>query len=154
MVVDSESDSGTEASDSLGHLVAVWALFGLSLWPLGTTLAEVLPVTLSLSGLGTGLLFGTVVVASLWVAGVRPSIRASAGYFVTELAVRLSLLFGVALFLETFPPALELGYRLVPIGVATLLVFTAVGERLRECVRRRFRAVLKVPTAEDMPDGR
>lgn len=151
---DSERTSGSE---SLGHLLAVWFLVGSSFWRLGFSLVDATTTPLPLSRMGTGLLFGTLVVVALWVGGVRPSIGASAGYFLVETAGYTLLVLVVGpLFVPRVAswPLVEVAAGGLSITLAATLVFTDVGTTTRARTRQWLLARLKVPSADDGPSSR
>jgi hypothetical protein len=134
--------SGSRSSKqepSYGHLLLVWFLVGFSLMGLGLDLHQATPVTIPVSSLNAGLLFGTVVVVSLWIAGFRPSLGASAIYFTTQLIVHLVLALILALTLpgSTSEPWVDVGLRVLSIILAATLGFTTVGRRGRDRLRQQ-----------------
>ena len=126
-------DTGQDSS--FGSLLLVWFLVGLSLTGLGLDLHRALPVLIPVSPVNGGLLFGTVVVVALWIAGFRPPLRASTTYFFTQLAVHLllALAFGGA----TPEPWRDVGLRVLSIGAAATVSFTDVGRRARNWLRQQ-----------------
>ena len=145
--------SPSQEAPSFGHLLAVWILVGWSLWSLGSDLVDVLPSVVPISQMGAGLLFGTVVVASFWVLGFRPSLLRSAGYFVVESVTRLFLLFAAVFLGFEVGPWQILSLQCVSIGFAAMLAFTAVGERGLEHLQFRLNALLKLPPSSERPDS-
>jgi len=145
----SSDRAGTPGSGSaeqpsrLGHLLAVWVLVGYSLIGLGWDLYRALVQTHLVSAIGAGLLFGTVTVVALWLGGFRPSIRASATYFLSQLGIHLLL--AVVSAGVTLRPWRAVAIRLLSIAIAAAFSFTAAGSRSREWLRQRTRSVLKLP---------
>ena len=141
-----EACSPTDRTPSFGHLLVVWVLIGWSLWSLGAAVADAVQVELPLSTMGTGLLFGTVIVVLFWTAGFHPSLAASFGYFITEQVIDLILLFGaIFLFVPASTPWVTVALQFSSICLAATLVFTPVGKQIRDVLRRHIRSVLKLP---------
>ncbi|MDQ2071832.1 hypothetical protein ACODNH_16295 [Haloarcula sp. NS06] len=141
-----EARSSTDRAPSFGHLLLVWVLTGSSLWSLGATVADAIQVELPLSTMGTGLLFGTVVVVLFWIAGFQPSLAASFGYFVTEQVINIVLLFGtIFLFVPPSTPWATAVLQFSSICLAATLVFTPVGKQIRNSFQRSVRSLLKLP---------
>jgi len=141
-----EARSSADRTPSFGHLLLVWVLVGSSLWSLGAAVADAIQVELPLSTMGTGLLFGTIIVVSFWTAGFQPSLAASLGYFITEQAIYLLLLFGATfLFVPPSTPWVTVALQFCSICLAATLVFTPVGKQIRDGLRRYLRSVLKLP---------
>ncbi|MFU1781980.1 hypothetical protein ACM16X_11410 [Haloarcula japonica] len=141
-----EARSSADRTPSFGHLLLVWVLVGSSLWSLGAAVADAIQVELPLSTMGTGLLFGTIIVVSFWRAGFRPSLAASLGYFITEQAIYLLLLFGATFLLVPHStPWVTVARQLVSICLGVTLVFTPVGKQIQNVLRRHIRSVLKLP---------
>ncbi|MFB9812970.1 hypothetical protein [Haloarcula sebkhae] len=141
-----EARSSTDRAPSFGHLLLVWVLIGSSLWSLGATVADAIQVELPLSTMGTGLLFGTVVVVLFWTVGFHPSLAASFGYFVTEQVINIVLLFGaIFLFVPPSTPWATAVLQFSSICLAATLVFTPVGKQIRTSFRRSVRSLLKLP---------
>ena len=124
---------------SLVHLLLVWFLVGGSFVGLGIDLHHALPADVPLTAINAGLVFGTVVVAALWVAGFRPSLRASVGYFLLQNAAQLLLLIVVV---SAVSPWTEVAVRALSIAFAGALSFTDPGRRtlgwLRDRCQRLF----------------
>ncbi|EMA29584.1 hypothetical protein [Haloarcula japonica] len=136
----------SEQTPSIGHLLLVWLLVGPSMWSLGTAVADAIQAELPLSTMGVGLLFGTTVVVLFWTAGFQPSLTASFGYFITEQAIDLILLFGtVFLFVPVSTPWATVALQFCSICLAVTLVFTPVGKQIQNVLRRHIRSVLKLP---------
>jgi len=141
--------SGSSEGDaSLSGLLLLWLFVGPSFFGLGWELVDAVPLSVSLSSMGAGLLFGTLVVASLWIIGVRPSISASGGYCIAELGLHSLLAIGGGLFL--FPegdpsPWYGVLLRSVSIALAAALVFTGSGRRVRAFIRQQGRKLVKTP---------
>lgn len=139
-------DTFPDRTPSFGHLLLVWLLVGWSLWSLGSAVADAIRVELPLSTMGTGLLFGTVVVVLFWTSGFHPSLAASFGYFITEQVLDLILLFGtIFLFVPSATPWATVALQFVSICLAATLVFTPVGKQIRNVLRRYIRSLLKLP---------
>lgn len=137
-----------EGSPSFLHLLAVWVLVGWSLSPLGSTLADLSIVPIS--RIESGLLVGTLVVCTLWIAGFRPSIRDSVAYFLVEFGCSALLMLPMAvLFQSTIPPAVEVGFHVTTVTIAAVVVFTPVGAAIRDVVRRWATSILRLPTGTD-----
>jgi len=145
-----------EKSSSFRRLLLVSLLVGVSLAGLGSDLLGAISVSLPVSSMGGGLVFGTVVVSSLWVAGFRPSLAASGAYFLGQLVAHLLLsgafvaVVGSGASLESWH---EVGLRSLSIGLTATLCFTGVGSRVGDWVRRRGRRLLRVPPADGRGDG-
>lgn len=87
------------------------------------------------------MLFATVIVAALWVAGFRPSLQASVLYFVVEQAMYLLLALA---FLGAEPgPWRAAGFHSLSIAGAGTLSFTDAGRRSRRWLRHRGWQLLK-----------
>ncbi|MDL0139032.1 hypothetical protein PNP85_05890 [Halobacterium salinarum] len=87
------------------------------------------------------MLFETIAVAALWVAGFRPSLRASTLYFVVEQAVYLLLALA---FLGAEPgPWRAVGFHVLSIAGAALLSFTDGGRQSRRWLRHQGWRLLK-----------
>ncbi len=141
-----EARSSADRTPSFGHLLLVWVLVGSSLWSFGAAVADAIQVELPLSTMGTGLLFGTIIVVSFWRAGFRPSLAASLGYFITEQVIYLILLFGaIFLFVPPSTPWATAVLQFSSICLAVTLVFTPVGKQIRNSFWRSVRSVLKLP---------
>lgn len=141
-----------EKSPSLGRLLVVSLLVGFSLAGLGSDLLDVISVSLPVSSMGGGLVFGAAAVSSLWVAGFRPSLGASGAYFLGQLLASLLLTgaFVAVVGSGASPePWHEVGLRGLSIGLTATLCFTGVGGRVGNWVRRRGRTLLRVPPADD-----
>lgn len=113
------------------------ATFGYEEWAVGT---------LTLSGWDVGLLLATVVVSTAWVAGFRPSIRASIGFLIVALVAHL----GASLTLSWVGLdawATVVG-RIFAIVVAAALCFTRFGRTAAARLRKHTRGLLKMPPAE------
>ncbi|MDS0221202.1 hypothetical protein NDI54_07565 [Haloarcula sp. S1AR25-5A] len=136
----------SSTSPSFGHLLLVWLFVGPSLWSLGSAVAAAIQAELPLSTMGTGLLFGTVVVVLFWTAGFHPSLRASFGYFLAEQGIYLVLVVGIATaFAPAFTSWVAVAVQLVSISLAATLVFSPVGAKIRNWFRRHIRSLLKLP---------
>ena len=141
-----EARSSADRTPLFGHLLLVWVLVGSSLWSLGVAVADAIQVELPLSTMGAGLLFGTIIVVSFWTAGFQPSLAASLGYFITEQAIYLLLLFGATFLLVPHStPWATVALQFCSICLAATLVFTPVGKQIRDGLRRYLRSVLKLP---------
>lgn len=141
------SDSSRRDS-SLSHLFLVWFLVGSSFFGLGWDVADAVPVSVPLSLMGAGLLFGTVVVALLWIAGFRPSLSASGGYFIAEMSFHFLLVLGgnfVRSSGATAPPWQEIALRCLSIALAAALVFTRSGRHARHFLWKRGRKFVETP---------
>ncbi|WP_424004046.1 hypothetical protein ACOZ4I_06130 [Haloarcula salina] len=148
-----ETRSSADRTPSFGRLLLVWVLVGWSLWSLGAAVADAIQAELPLSTMGSGLLFGTIVVVSFWTAGFHPSLRASFGYFVMEQLFDLIVLFGTVLIFAPAPtPWATVALQLVSICLAGTLLFTSVGAEVRKWGRRRAHSLLKLPPQEKSPD--
>ncbi len=130
-----QTKQSTRQDRSLGGLLLVWFLVGFSLAGLGLDLHRALSVSIPVSPVSGGLLFGTVVVVVLWIAGFRPSLQASTAYFLTQSAVHLLLV--LAIGSATAEPWRDVSIRVLSISVAAAVSFTDVGRRLRNWVRQR-----------------
>ncbi|WP_353633916.1 hypothetical protein ABSL23_12235 [Halobacterium sp. NMX12-1] len=117
---------GPREAPSLVHLLLVWFLVGGSFVGLGIDLHGALSVDAPPAAINAGLVFGTVVVAALWVAGFRPSLRASVGYFLLQNAAQLLLLIAVV---SAASPWTEVAVRALSIAFAGALCFTDPGRR-------------------------
>ncbi|WP_121821442.1 hypothetical protein [Halostella salina] len=137
----------SEGAASLPGLLLVWLLVGPSFFGLGRELTDAVPLSVSLSSMGTGLLFGTLVVVSLWIVGVRPSPSATGGYFIAELGLHSLLAIGGGLFLPGWlvSPWYDVLLRSLSIALAAALVFTSSGRRVREFVRKQGLKLVKTP---------
>lgn len=135
-------------SSSFTHLLLVWFLVGSSFAGLGWDLADAIPVTVPISSMGAGLLFGTVLVAFLWVAGFRPSLWASGGYFIATNGLQFLFVASSSLFLP-FGAALSpwevVLLRSLSIAVPAALIFTNLGRQVRDSVRKQGRKIAKTP---------
>jgi len=141
-------ESSAERDATLAHLLLIWVLVGSPVANLGTRLAGALQIQAPVSAAWVGLLFGTVVVAALWVAGVRPALTAALAYFVA--AHGLAFLVVVASpFVTTsgLPPSSWSGVALTGLSVAipAALLFTPLGGRVRDVVRTRARGLARLP---------
>ncbi|WP_135805526.1 hypothetical protein [Halorussus marinus] len=146
------SSDPSNGESSLFHLVFVWLLVGPSVFGLGWDVADAVPVSGPLSSMGAGLVFGTVVVAVLWIAGFRPSLSAGGGYFIAELASHALLTLGGSLFVVsegTLSPWVEVSVRSLSITLAAALVFTSSGRRIRADIWKRGRNLVKTPPDVD-----
>ena len=142
------SSNPSKRDSSLSHLLLVWFLVGSSFFGLGWEIADAVPVSISISSAEAGLLFGTVVVALLWIAGFRPSLSASGGYFIAEMGLHYLLILGGNLFLlseGTLSPWQEVLLRSFSIALAAGLVFTSSGRQVRDFVRKCGRKLVKTP---------
>lgn len=108
---------------------------------LGLNLYWTALAALPITAVGAGLVFGTIVIGALWVVGFRPSLRASALYFIVEQAIYLT----VALVFLGANPGLwqEAGVSLLSISGAAMFSFTDVGRRGRRRLRNRGRQLLQ-----------
>lgn len=140
----------TVQDPSFSHLFLVWFLVGFSLMGLGWDLYEAVPVAFPVSSMGAGLLFGTIVVVSLWIAGFYPPLWGSAMYFITQLGFHLLLV--LVLLGGTLGPWQDVGLRVLSIGLAATLSFTDFGRNGRKWLRQRGRSLLKLPPADE-PSG-
>ena len=144
-----QSSSRSAKSDSsFSRLLLVWFLVGSSFFGLGWDLADAVPVTIPVSSMGAGLLFGTVLVVLLWLAGFRPSLSASGGYFIAEMGFHYLLILASNLFLlseATLSPWQEVRLRSLSITLAVALVFTSSGRQVRRYLRRFGRKLVKTP---------
>ena len=115
----------------------------------GSDLYEATPVAIPDSSLNAGLLFGTLVVASLWIVGFRPSLGASVIYFTTQLIVHLLLVLTLALTLpgSTSEPWVEVSLRTLSIILAATLGFTTIGRRGRDWFRQHGQRLVESRTA-------
>ncbi|SEV87867.1 hypothetical protein [Halobacterium jilantaiense] len=137
-----------ERRSSLSHLLLVWVLVGSSLAGLGVALVEALPVTTPVAPVNVGLLFGTALVAALWTGGFRPSLRASAGYFVATHTLQFLLVVGSVFFTSPdsgLSPWQVVALQCVSIAILAALAFTALGERVRATVWTWGRRLAKRP---------
>ncbi|WP_115862920.1 hypothetical protein [Halorussus litoreus] len=144
---DSSSTTG-KRSPSFVHLLFVWFLVGSSFSSLGWSVADAVPVAGPVSSMEAGLLFATVVVVGLWLAGFRPSISTSAGYFIAETGLHYLLILGGGLLLFSGgarSPWQEILLRSLSIALAAALVFTDSGRRLRGLARGLARKLVKTP---------
>lgn len=142
------SSNSSKRDSSLSHLLFVWYLVGSSLFGLGWEIADAVPISVSISLMSPGLLFGTVVVALLWIAGFRPSLSASGGYFIAEMGLHFLLVLGGSLFLlseGTLSPWQEVLLRSLSIALAAALVFTSSGRRVRGFIWKHGRKLVKTP---------
>jgi hypothetical protein len=133
------------ANDSLLHLLAVWLLVGGSLLRLGTALYQVGPAV-PLTEIEAALLFETVVVAALWVAGFRPTIGAAALYFVAEQAAYI--VFVLVAFGSEPEPLLDAGVHALSIAVAAAFSFTDTGREFRGWLREQAWRLLRTRAVE------
>lgn len=146
------SSEPTKRNSSFSRLLLVWFLVGPSLFGLGWDLADAVPVTVPVSSMGAGLLFGTVLVAFFWVAGFRLSLSASGGYFITEMGLQYLLILCGDLFLfsgSMLSPWQEVLLRGLSIALAAAFVFTNSGRRVRDFVRKSGRKLVKTPPEAD-----
>ncbi len=142
------SSNSSRSDSSLLHLLLVWFLVGSSFFGLGWDIADVVPVSIPLSSMEAGLLFGTVVVSLLWTAGFRPPISASGGYFIAEMGLHFLVVLGASLFLLAegpLSPWHEVVSRSLSVGLAAGLVFTTPGRRIRRYVWVLGRKFVKTP---------
>lgn len=139
------TDGSTEAAPSFLHLLVVWLLVGGSLFSLGE---EILGF-LSVSRMSAGLLFGTLVVCTLWVVGFRPSIRASVAYFILEIGCSALLFLPVVTLFGAIDPGVLAVFEATTVAVAAVVVFTPVGPAIRDVVRRWATSLLRLPTGTD-----
>lgn len=115
---------------------------------LGVALVEALPVTAPVAPVNVGLLFGTVLVAALWTGGFRPSLRASAGYFVAMHTMQFLLVASSVFFTSPdsgLSPWQVVALQCVSITILAVLAFTVLGERARATVRASGRTLAKRP---------
>ena len=141
-----EARSSTNRTPSFGHLLLVWVLIG---WSLGAAVVDAIQVEPPLSTMGTGLLFGTIIVVSFWTAGFQPSLAASFGYFIIEQAINLLLLLGATfLFVPPSTPWATVALQLCSICLAVTLVFTPAGKQIPNVLRLYIRSVLKLSPQE------
>jgi len=99
--------------------------------------------------MGSGMLFGTVVVTVAWVFGFQPSLLASAGYFTVFHSLHLFFtLVVVPLPVAESTPETELAVLVLSVAPAAILLFTAVGTSLRTRLRQPVRSLLKLPPAD------
>lgn len=139
------SDShSTGEKPSYGHLLLVWVFLGVSLMGLGSDLYQAMSVAFPLSSLNAGLLFGTSVVISVWVAGFRPSLGASAVYFSTQLIVHLLMTVMLALAVpgSTSGPWMDVILRGLSIIFATVLAFHTIGRQGADWLRQHGQRLL------------
>lgn len=145
-----EASPTSEEKPSFGHLLLVWFLVGSSFRTLGFALVDAVPAAIPLSRMGAGLLFGTIVIVLLWSAGWHPSLPASAGYFVAEIALNILLLLAFNLvFSRKLTPWMEVGLHTTSISLAATLVFTNYGRKIRNRVRQRIHSLLKLPSEDN-----
>lgn len=144
------SDPPREREPSFVHLLLVWLLVGRSFFRLGRDGIAAIQAPLPVSPTGASLLFGTLVIVSLWITGFRPSIRASAGYFGTELLLSMLLIRGpgILLFGPTLGAVQEMGLRTLSIVSAGTLVFSDAGDRFRTWLRQQGGRIIKTPPRE------
>ncbi|WP_128475940.1 hypothetical protein [Halorussus pelagicus] len=140
------SSNSPKRESSLVHFLFVWFLVGSSFFGPGWNIADAAPVSIPISSMEVGLLFGTVVVAVLWVAGFRPSISASGGYFIAETGLHYLLILGWSLFLpfeETLPVWQDVSLSSLSIALAAALVFTSTGRQARHFIWKHGRKLVK-----------
>jgi peptidoglycan/LPS O-acetylase OafA/YrhL len=139
-----------ETGRSFGHLLLVWLLVGYSFMALGWDLTEALPVAIPLAPIDAGLVFGTLVVCALWVAGVRPSLRVSLAYFGVHAVVRVAAtLLYLAIPGTTPGPWPEIGVDLVAILVAAACCLSGLGRQFLGGLVRRTQAQFEQPATEE-----
>jgi hypothetical protein len=134
VITDEERAETAGRPDSLPRLLAFWLLVGFSLFGLGWDVADALGPTVPLSGMGAGLLFGTVVVAVLWIAGVRPPLLASLGYFLAQPLLALGLSLTLPALGITVEGWAAVAVRAASIALAALLAFGVPWGRVRRRV--------------------
>jgi hypothetical protein len=134
VVTDADRTDGEERPDSLPRLLAFWLLVGFSLFGLGWDVADALGPVVPLSGMGAGLLFGTIVVAVLWIAGVRPPLLASLGYFLAQPLLALGLSLTLPAVGVTVDGWVAVAVRAASIALAALLAFRVPWGRVRRRV--------------------
>lgn len=135
---------GAEAGDLL-HLIGVWVCLTVPLAGFGATLVETLSIA-GLSALGGGLLFGTLVVATLEVADRRPSLGTSGMFCLTYLVLSVATIAFAGPFVDTLGPRLgETAYFAGVVGLAALLTFTRYGARVWAAGARLTRRLLRLP---------
>jgi len=142
------SSNSSKGNSSFSRLFFVWILVGSSFFGLGWDLADVVPVSIPISSMGAGLLFGTLLVALLWIAGFRPSFSASGGYFIAEMSFHFLLVLGGNVALSsgaTLPPWQAVLLRSISIALAVGLIFTRSGRQVRDFVWNRGWKLVKTP---------
>lgn len=138
----------TQRRSSFGHLLVVSVLVGFPLDGLGLALVDALSLAAPFASLEAGLLFGTVTVAVLWIAGFRPSLRASVGFFVATHALQLLFVTGSVFLIPTasgLSPWQEVGLRTLSIAIPAALAFTPLGTGVRTALRTQGRRLAKLP---------
>lgn len=148
--------NSTAESQSVLRTLLVVVFVGPSLGRLGLAVIEAISVTFSISRTGAVVLVGALAVAaSFQLTGFRPSVLASACYFVVEQLAFVLLVFGIDVFGSPgspLSPWSEVGLQSLSIAIAVALVFSAVGKHGRKLIRRCGRKLLKLPSADDQGD--
>ena len=145
--------NSTAESQSVLRSLLVLVFVGPSLGGLGLAVIDAISVTFPISRFGAVVLVGTLAfAASFQLTGFRPSVLASASYFVVEQLAFVLLVFSIDVFGSfgsPLSPWHEVGFQALSIAVAVALVFSIVGKRGRRLIRRRGRKLLKLPSADD-----